>query len=212
MPDMPPPQPESPTTPQTPAYILAGGRSVRFGSDKARALVGGEPLIRRVADGLAPVAGPITAVAQQADAYADLGLATIADTAPDRGPVQGLLTALLHRLETAGPGWLLLAACDMLPADAIGYTALIDARGTVPNPTLAIARRTDRWHPMPGLYHTALLPLVAAYLADDGRSFQGLLNKPDSHAIAPPGGDTPPTYTLHATTPDDLEASPGHPN
>jgi len=206
MPDKPPPEPDDAT--RVPAYILAGGRSVRFGSDKARALVGGEPLIRRVADGLGPVASSVTAVAQEADAYADLGLGTIADTAPDRGPVQGLLAALLHRLETTGPGWLLLAACDMLPADAIGYTSLLDARDLAPNPTHAIARRTDRWHPMPGLYHTALLPLVAAYLADDGRSFQGLLNKPGCHADSPPGGDTPPTFTLHANTPDDLHVRP----
>ena len=32
-----------------PAYILAGGKSSRFGSDKARAQVGGEALVARIA-------------------------------------------------------------------------------------------------------------------------------------------------------------------
>ena len=78
MPDTSPTEPDPRSAPQVPAYILAGGRSVRFGSDKARALVEGEPLIRRVADGLAQVTGSITAVAQQADAYADLGVKHVA--------------------------------------------------------------------------------------------------------------------------------------
>ena len=50
-----------------PAYILSGGRSSRFGSDKARALAAGKPLILHAADTVAPVAASITVVADRPD-------------------------------------------------------------------------------------------------------------------------------------------------
>ena len=37
---------------RVPGYILAGGRSRRFGTDKARAEVGGTPLLRHAAASL----------------------------------------------------------------------------------------------------------------------------------------------------------------
>lgn len=192
-----------PTAP-LPAYILAGGRSVRFGSDKARAVVEGKPLIRHVMDALSQVASGVTVVAQEQDAYADLGLDTIPDSAADRGPVQGLLAALAHCAETRGEGWLLLTACDMLPDGPNSFDALFDTLGRVPADRNAIACRTDRWHPMPGLYHTRLLPAVAGYLADGGRAFQGLFDRPNTLATAIVGRDEPLPMRFHANTPDAL--------
>ncbi|HEY9840887.1 MAG TPA: NTP transferase domain-containing protein, partial [Candidatus Obscuribacterales bacterium] len=62
-----------------PVYLLAGGRNSRFGSDKARALLGGSPLILQVARLLHPYAADLKVVATTAGAYADLGLETLAD-------------------------------------------------------------------------------------------------------------------------------------
>ncbi len=187
-----------------PAYILAGGESSRFGSDKARALIDGTPLIRRVADGLAGVCAPATAVAQNADAYADLGLCTIPDAAPGCGPVQGLLTALTHRAQSHGPGWVLLTACDTLPRNPMIYTALIDECRGLPDDCGALVCRTDRWHPMPGLFHTGLIAPLAAYLADGGRSFQGFLPKPSVGAVVAVRASSYLDDVLHITSPHDL--------
>lgn len=190
-----------------PAYILAGGRSVRFGSDKARAVIEGRPLIRHVAEAVSEIACGVAVVAQVEDAYADLGLETIADSAADRGPVQGLLAALVHRAEVYGPGWLLLTACDMLPDGATSFAALLDSLASVSTDSNAIACRTDRWHPMPGLYHTRMLPTVAAFLADGGRAFQQLLDRPDTRAHPMGDGTGPLPMRLHANTPDQLRAA-----
>jgi molybdopterin-guanine dinucleotide biosynthesis protein A len=187
-----------------PGYILAGGASSRFGSDKARAVIDGTPLIRRVADGLAGVCAPVTAVAQTADAYADLGLCTIPDAAPGCGPVQGLLTALTHRAQSLGPGWVLLTACDTLPRSTAIYAALIEACRGLPEDGCALACQTDRWHPMPGLFHTGLIAPLAAYLADGGRSFQGFLSKPSIGAAAAARASTLLDDVLHITSPHDL--------
>jgi molybdopterin-guanine dinucleotide biosynthesis protein A len=76
-----------------PVYLLAGGRSSRFGSDKARAELAGVPLILRLAHQVEPVASPLVVVADRRDKYLDLGLTTIADALPGLGPLGGLLTA-----------------------------------------------------------------------------------------------------------------------
>ncbi len=54
-------------------YILAGGKSRRFGSDKARAEAKGVAVIVRVAEALASIAGTVTVVADRAGRYDDLG-------------------------------------------------------------------------------------------------------------------------------------------
>src|SRR4051794_14706591 len=76
-----------------PAYILAGGQSQRFGSDKARAPLDGKPLIVHVAESLKPIASSVTVVAKDFGEYDDLGLVSIGDLQPGLGPMGGLLTA-----------------------------------------------------------------------------------------------------------------------
>src|SRR5437879_3536860 len=91
-----------------PVYILAGGKSRRFGSDKARAILDGKPLILHVADALRPIASSLTVVADISGKYDDLALTTITDLQPGLGPLGGLFTAL----NDCRHPWLLLAPCD----------------------------------------------------------------------------------------------------
>ena len=108
-----------------PVYILAGGRSRRYGSDKARAPIDGQPLLVRVAQELEAVASSVTVVARSGSDYDDLGLRTIGDSIPDKGPMGGLLAAL----EDAGPAeWLLITACDWVGIRVAWARNLLDAR------------------------------------------------------------------------------------
>lgn len=79
------------------AYILAGGKSSRFGSNKALVQVEGQPQVLRLADALRSDGWMVTVVARTLDSYADLSLPVIADHEPDQGPVAGVL-ATLHDL------------------------------------------------------------------------------------------------------------------
>ncbi len=144
-----------------PIYLLAGGRSSRFGSDKARALVDGVPLLVAVARSLAGAA-PVTVVGREPGGYADLGLRTIADAEQGRGPLAGLEAALADR----GAGWLLLAACDTLGLRLEWLELLHAARGA----HRAVAFRGRHWEPLPALYHTELLAPVRARLAGEERA------------------------------------------
>lgn len=176
-----------------PAYLLAGGRSRRFGSDKARAEVAGTPLIVRLARQLQPLTSSVIVVASQADQYADLGLTTIADIHPGRGPLAGLHTALHH----VDQPWLLLCSCDLLVCRPHWLNTLAAARTST---TRAVAFRDQHWHPFPGLYHHALAEEVTRRLMADDLRMQHLLDAEARPAALPV--DWP--AVSQANTPADL--------
>lgn len=94
--------------------ILAGGRSTRFGSDKALATLNGRALIDRVADGLAPQVDALIVTGRSHP-----GVASIPDRpAPDLGPLGGIAAAL-HFAATNDFAQVLTMPCDapFLPAD-----------------------------------------------------------------------------------------------
>jgi len=182
---------------ETTAYILAGGHSRRFGSDKARALYAGRTLIQTLADRLNALGYAVTVVGKHNGQYADLGLDTIGDIEPDQGPIGGLRTALTHRRA----GWILLCSCDMLEIHESWIDALIDRRQRDPE-TAAVVAKDDIWQPFPALYHTRLL---ASPDARDAHSFQSLLHALPAAALRPNG--LPPLR--QANTPDKLLEAEG---
>lgn len=163
-----------------PVYILAGGRSSRFGSDKARATIGSRPLISIVAKELAPAASAITVVADRPGRYADLGLRTIGDLVPGQGPLGGLCTAIE---DMAGGGWLALVACDWVGLRARWLETLYRE---VNDGSHCIHFRHQRSEPLLALYHTSVLPRAYARLAAGQRSMHGLLEAITCTELDPP--------------------------
>jgi molybdopterin-guanine dinucleotide biosynthesis protein A len=94
--------------PDRAAYILVGGKSSRFGSDKALVEIDGRPLVLHLAGLARQVAGSTTLVGPPAR-YEHLGLPVIPDTHQEIGPLAGILAALEHSSEP----WNLVLACDM---------------------------------------------------------------------------------------------------
>jgi molybdopterin-guanine dinucleotide biosynthesis protein A len=90
------------------AYILVGGKSSRFGSDKAFIDINRRPLALHLADVVSEPAGLVTHVGPPAR-YECLGLPIIPDTHQDVGPLAGILAALEH----TSASWNLILACDM---------------------------------------------------------------------------------------------------
>jgi len=148
-----------------PVYILAGGQSSRYGGDKARALVAGEPMICRVAHALESVSQHVTVVAASAGAYQDLGLATIGDLRPGMGPLGGLDAALADRVARYGKGWLLLASCDLAEPNADWARRLMDQAR---EGAMTVAFKGEKWEPLFALYHSSLRPSIRRQL-DSGK-------------------------------------------
>lgn len=179
-----------------PVYILAGGRSSRFGSDKARATLHGQPLILHVATILRSVGSSITVVADCTGKYNDLGLHTIADLNPGLGPLAGLHTALSDLPEEHH--WLLLCSCDAVILRQPWLERLVKACG---ESRQAVAFRSDHWQPMPALYARSAKAQVEKLLSDDGnRSMRRLLDELSVAALPLPP-DWPDLWQIN--TPDD---------
>lgn len=159
-----------------PAYILAGGKSTRFGCDKARAMIGTNRLIRAVADAVRPVASALFVVADRPDKYADLGLATIADCTPGRGPLGGLDAAFAH---AAGAPWILVLACDLAGVRTEWIAELLRHR----RDKVQAVYFTEQ--PLLGVYHASLRPHVNAMLEGPQRSVHALLER--AHKLSLPG-------------------------
>lgn len=197
-----------------PVYILAGGKSSRFGSDKARALLEGEPLIARLARQVAPIAAGITAVADAADRYADLGLRTIADRRPGLGPLAGLEAALLDLIDLPAPrrngnegpspegpfSWLAMLTCDMTAASP-GWIGQLHQAATVGAKVICFCDSAGWRHPFPGLYHIDLLAQVQQRLDESALAVQVFIDGVD-HAAIPAPADWP--NVAQVNTPEDL--------
>jgi len=165
-----------------PVYILAGGRSSRFGADKARVPLGGKALLQANAECLAPLSSTVTVIARHAGQYHDLGLRTIGDLQRGLGPLGGLATALadMHR-----PGWLALAACDWVGVRANWWRPL--QRAATPD-RLCVVYASPRPEPLFALYHTAIAETVHRHLEKGRYAMHDLIQAVPHRMVQPPPG------------------------
>jgi molybdopterin-guanine dinucleotide biosynthesis protein A len=177
------------------AYILAGGQSRRFGSDKARAIVHGQSMIARVAELVRPIVPTISVVAATVDAYADLDLRTIADRIPGRGPLSGLHAALLD----SPVDWLLLLPCDAVGLRPAWLRVLLQSRGAEID---AVAFKDAYWEPLIAAYRVTALQEVARRLDRGDLAMQGLLDSIRARPLPRP----PDWAGVQANTPEELSA------
>jgi molybdopterin-guanine dinucleotide biosynthesis protein A len=110
------------------AFILVGGRSSRFGSDKAIAELNGQSILERMASAVrtALPGSRIRLVAANDSQFSGtatlaMSLPTVFDLHEGRGPIGGLQTALSY----AESEWVLALACDqpLLSAELIDRLA-----------------------------------------------------------------------------------------
>jgi streptomycin 6-kinase len=169
--------------------VLAGGRSRRFGWEKAAVVVDGRPLL---AAALASLTG-CDAVAvnapmdsEAARLAAARGLPVLPDEAgrPD-GPLTGVLAGL-DWARAQGAAWLATSPCDLADPPADLVARLIQAEG----PAYALA--PDGRHPLSALWPVALAEPLRAILArehppvravQDDAGFRAVLF-PDAAAFA----------------------------
>jgi len=91
--------------------VLAGGRSRRFGCDKAMELVAGVPMLHRAVHVLTAVAQEVVVISCN-ETEVPQGIRVLPDVRPGLGPMGGLHTALLEA-EACNSHAVLLLACDL---------------------------------------------------------------------------------------------------
>ncbi len=183
--------------PPCPAYILAGGQSSRFGSDKALISVAGQPQLLRLRDLLERQGHATHVVADRPDRYEPLQISCLVDVASQSGPLAGLAAALTHRLERHGPGWLLLVNCDQLSWLPAWYSTLTAASAAA---EAVVFGEPAQLQPLPGLYHSHLLSRVVTALEAGHLSLRRLLTEVRAATVM--GSPLPQEWSFN--TPDEL--------
>lgn len=150
--------------------VLAGGKSVRFGADKALAVYDGKSFLDRAVSLLASLKlKPIVVTRQGAD-YPPAGCAVIRDQLFEKGPLGGIYTAMTVFKSTS----FLVLPCDMPGLTPETLSDLLAAH----EPQFGItAYSTESGiQPFPGIYEPSLLGVLRSQLKQDSLSMQSLLN------------------------------------
>ena len=141
-----------PTPSPLSGFVLVGGRSSRFGSNKAFARVDGETLVERAVNALRLVHVEPYLVTKDPTPYRDLDIRVVDTEGPQSGPVAGWKAGL----EAASHTWVLALSVDM------PYVSAAVLRRLIPHPlpdspqAFCFPRPGSRIHPFPGLYHRDL--------------------------------------------------------
>jgi len=148
--------------------VLAGGKSSRFGSNKALAPWGQRSVIAHIVNTAWRVSHAVYIVTNDPCAYTDLPAIIIQDTHPGKGPLSGILAAL----EIAPANRVFVLGCDMpciLP-EVMDHMWRITTWAPVVLPV------TSRGiEPLHAIYHVSLAPVIAHALAQGIRSVRELL-------------------------------------
>lgn len=158
------------------AIILAGGKSSRFGTDKARAIVGGQPLIRFIAEKLRVRFNEIIVVSNQPENHGPLlgGLAdkVVNDLIPGCGPLAGLHAGLYHSSSPVN----FLVACDM-PFASTSLARYLCARVAATGVQVVVPRSSAGLEPLHGAFSRLCLPALEAFLTTGNLSVQRFLEQ-----------------------------------
>lgn len=155
-------------------FILVGGRSSRFGSDKALYKIDERAMVLHVADALRAHVPTVTLVGRPGE-YESLGLSAIPDLFASAGPLGGIVSALEH----ARAPRCLVAGCDM-PRLASAPLALL-LREAARTAADAIVPRTPdgRLQPLCAVYARRARGPLAQALREGTRKISDALERID---------------------------------
>ena len=186
--------------PELYGLVLAGGRSRRFGSDKASLEIEGQTLLARTAALLKPHVRQVF-VSVRPDQTNDAlrtGFQLIADQRQDAGPAAGLLAAHDHLTDAA---WLIVA-CDLPRLNQPAIERLVRERDHTRAATAFRSPVDDLPEPLCAIYEPATLARFRRQAdAGGGLSPKDLLLGVDVRLIDAPAGEV----LSNVNTPADLE-------
>lgn len=141
--------------------ILAGGKSLRLGRDKALEEIGGKSLIQRVIERLSSLGNEIMVVISSSDQLPDLSVRRVVDVYPGKGALGGIYSGL--RAATSFHS--LVVACDM-PFLSIALLRYLMEGCT--GFDIVIPRVAGNMEPLHAVYSKNCLTHIEAML-DEGR-------------------------------------------
>ncbi len=150
--------------------ILAGGKSSRFGSNKALAVVQGKPMISHAIETLEALFTEHLLVTNSPEEYVFTGWHTTLDIYPGAGPLAGIHAALTRVKSDR----IFVVGCDMpfLNSKLIRFICK-----QYPNADVVIPETENGMEPLHALYHKECLVPIAVDLQAGQRRLQHFLAK-----------------------------------
>ena len=183
--------------------ILAGGRSSRMGSNKARIKIAGISCIERVMNALRPVAGEILIIADPAE-YAGLGATVYPDILKEGGPLAGICTGLLRSATEEN----IFAPCDMpfLCPELYRHLLRISPRHEITIPSLG-----KEVYPLCGVYLRSCAGRLLECVKNRERKVKEVISRFRLHTepLDAVYGLNDPGMLANLNTPQELASVPG---
>jgi len=179
------------------AAILAGGQGRRLGGVvKGLILVDAKPIIARVAEILKPFVGETIVISNDIQAYQFLELPIFPDEEVDRGPLQGIVTAL----QNAAAERVLVVPCDM---PFITENAIRTLLSYAPEAEAVVPLSAKGWEPLFAIYSRACIPAALAVLNSGRRRVIDFL--PEVNTVYLPAEKFEDSLWFNINTPADFQ-------
>ncbi len=156
-------------------YVLAGGASSRFGTDKAFAELQGKSMLARTAEMISSVCSDVAVVAPENKA-SGAKLRTVPDRWPGQGPLGGILTALLDvQKEMPQDSWSLIVSCDM-PFLTADWLRFLVERALESGAEAVVPKSAQGWEPLCACWKTSAAEIVLPNFEAGTRKITEALN------------------------------------
>lgn len=159
--------------------VLAGGKSRRFGQDKALAKVGELTLLEHAIGLLQSLALEVTIITQAARNYSFPHCTIIEDLIPEKGPLGGLYTACAYYKKTS----LLVLTCDM-PGLRPAILQTLLQHYDPEKEAVVFTRDHQKIQPFPGIYQTSIGTKIRIALSCNKLSMHTLLDQLESTRLS----------------------------
>jgi molybdopterin-guanine dinucleotide biosynthesis protein A len=151
--------------------VLAGGKSLRFGKNKAVQQLSGKRFIDMAIESLRLFCDPVMAVVNAIEPYMDTGVMLAQDIIPHQGPLGGIYTALLF----SPSEWVFVKATDMPFLVPELASLIVDAKEGF---DAVVPKVNDYYEPLLAIYNRRCLPAIARQLQEpDKRQVIGFYRK-----------------------------------
>ena len=139
--------------------ILAGGKNLRMGKNKAFLEIKGQRIIDRTKQLFVDLFDEVFLVANSPLDYLDLNLRVVSDLFPEGGALGGIYSGLFH----ASHSHAFVAACDMpfLNKALISHLSALS-----PGYDIVIPKTEDGWQPLHAVYSQKCLPFMEDLLQE----------------------------------------------
>jgi molybdopterin-guanine dinucleotide biosynthesis protein A len=182
--------------------VIAGGNSVRMGTDKALLLFNGKPLIARVAAVLLQCFERVMVIADRVERYSFLNLPVYPDLFKGCGPLGGIHAAMSHSPVER----LFVSACDTPFISQALIEHIIRYPSEMP---IKVAEMDGEVQPLCGLYSRSALPSIQQALESNILQVKRVLQEVGAAKI-PITPELPfyhPLLLKNFNTPADVEQS-----